>query len=219
MQVEQIYRHEEMNMTTTETTTLKSRSPKAKPYEPKYEKSRKQKPVSFSLLDAVQVRLLNFIAKFEYGVYFKNILAQLNDAEQQRIVEGDLNTIPSSLIKQNILNSKGKISDYFTAVDATREFDHNDLAKHLTDDALLKELANRNLAPIAEPTPIFDTSNNFSVRGAQRLTSMNIGASSLGSSQMPVVNEEGFVEVRNEDGTVRFIEAEHYADFVAQQFV
>lgn len=204
-------------MTVKDATNQKPRNPKAKPYEPKYEKSRKQKPVSFSLLDAVQVRLLEFIAKFEYGVYFKNILAQLDDAEQQRIIEGDLNTIPSTLIKQNIINSKGKVSDYFTAVDATREFDHNDLAKHLTDDALLKELANRNLAPITEPTPIYDTS--YSVRGAQRLTSMTKGASSLGGMQMPVVNEEGFVEVRNEDGTVRFIEAEHYADFVSQHYV
>lgn len=217
MQVEQIYRHEETDMTVKDATNQKPRNPKAKTYEPKYEKSRKQKPVSFSLLDAVQVRLLEFIAKFEYGVYFKNILAQLNDAEQQRIIEGDLNTIPSTLIKQNIINSKGKVSDYFTAVDATREFDHNDLAKHLTDDALLKELANRNLAPITEPTPIYDTS--YSVRGAQRLTSMTKGASSLGGMQMPVVNEEGFVEVRNEDGTVRFIEAEHYADFVSQHYV
>lgn len=217
MQVEQIYRHEETDMTVKDATNQKPRNPKAKPYDPKYEKSRKQKPVSFSLLDAVQVRLLEFIAKFEYGVYFKNILAQLNDAEQQRIIEGDLNTIPSALIKQNIINSKGKVSDYFTAVDATREFDHNDLAKHLTDDALLKELANRNLAPITEPTPIYDTP--YSVRGAQRLTSMTKGASSLGGMQMPVVNEEGFVEVRNEDGTVRFIEAEHYADFVSQHYV
>lgn len=217
MQVEQIYRHEETDMTVKDATNQKPRTPKAKPYEPKYEKSRKQKPVSFSLLDAVQVRLLEFIAKFEYGVYFKNILAQLNDAEQQRIIEGDLNTIPSALIKQNIINLKGKVSDYFTAVDATREFDHNDLAKHLTDDALLKELANRNLAPITEPAPIYDTP--YSVRGAQRLTSMTKGASSLGGMQMPVVNEEGFVEVRNEDGTIRFIEAEHYADFVSQHYV
>lgn len=214
MQVEQIYRHEEMDMTVKDTTNQKPHNTKAKTYEPKYEKSRKQKPVSFSLQDAVQVRLLEFIAKFEYGVYFKNILAQLNDAEQQRIIEGDLDTIPSALIKQNIINTKGKVSDYFTAVDATREFDHNDLAKHLTDDALLKELANRNLAPITKPTPIYDTP--YSVRGAQRLTSMTNGASSLGGVQMPVVNEEGFVEIVNQDGTIRFIEAEHYADFISQ---
>lgn len=216
MQVEQIYRHEEIDMTVKDATNQKPRNTKAKTYEPKYEKSRKQKPVSFSLQDAVQVRLLEFIAKFEYGVYFKNILAQLNDAEQQRIIEGDLDTIPSALIKQNIINTKGKVSDYFTAVDATREFDHNDLAKHLTDDALLKELANRNLAPITEPTPIYDTP--YSVRGAQRLTSMTNGASSLGGVQMPVVNEEGFVEIVNQDGTIRFIEAEHYADFISQHY-
>ena len=214
MQVEQNYRHEEIDMTVKDATNHKPHNTKAKTYEPKYEKSRKQKPVSFSLQDAVQVRLLEFIAKFEYGVYFKNILAQLNDAEQQRIIEGDLDTIPSALIKQNIINTKGKVSDYFTAVDATREFDHNDLAKHLTDDALLKELANRNLAPITEPTAIYDTP--YSVRGAQRLTSMTNGASSLGGVQMPVVNEEGFVEIVNQDGTIRFIEAEHYADFISQ---
>lgn len=214
MQVEQNYRHEEIDMTVKDATNQKPHNTKAKTYEPKYEKSRKQKPVSFSLQDAVQVRLLEFIAKFEYGVYFKNILAQLNDAEQQRIIEGDLDTIPSALIKQNIINTKGKVSDYFTAVDATREFDHNDLAKHLTDDALLKELANRNLAPITEPTAIYDTP--YSVRGAQRLTSMTNGASSLGGVQMPVVNEEGFVEIVNQDGTIRFIEAEHYADFISQ---
>lgn len=216
MQVEQNYRHEEIDMTVKDATNQKPRNAKAKTYEPKYEKSRKQKPVSFSLQDAVQVRLLEFIAKFEYGVYFKNILAQLNDAEQQRIIEGDLNTIPSALIKQNIINTKGKVSDYFTVVDATREFDHNDLAKHITDDALLKELANRNLAPTTEPTHIYDTS--YSVRGAQHLSSMAHGASSLGGVQMPVVNEEGFVEIVNQDGTIRFIEAEHYADFISQHY-
>lgn len=203
-------------MTANNVTTEKPRTSKAKSYEPKYEKSRKQKPVSFSLIDAVQVRLLDFIAKFEYGVYFKNILAQLNTAEQQRIIEGDLNTIPSSMIKQNIINSKGKISDYFTAVDATREFDHNDLAKHLTDDALLKELANRNLAPITE-TPIVEPVDNFSVHGAKHLTSMNIGIAPLSDNQMPVVNEFGCVEVRNEDGSIQYIELEFYADFVASQ--
>lgn len=216
MQVEQIYRHEEIDMTANDVKTQKPHTPKAKSYEPKYEKSRKQKPVSFSLLDAVQVRLLEFIAKFEYGVYFKNILAQLNDAEQQRIVDGDLNTIPSALIKQNIVNSKGKVSDYFTAVDATREFDHNDLAKHLTDDALLKELANRNLALIPEVPPL-NTANDFSVHGAKHLTSMPIGIAPTSGNQMPIVNEFGCVEVRNEDGSVRYIEAEHYADFVASQ--
>lgn len=212
MQVEQIYRHEEILMKNTETKNLKPSTSKS--YDPKYEKSRKQKPVSFSLMDAVQVRLLEFIGKFEYGVYFKTLLAQLNDAEQQRIIDGDLHTIPDALIKQNIISSKGKVSDYFTIVDAAREFDHNDLAKHLSDDALLKELANRNLAPM-EPKAFESVSSDYSVRGATHLTSIH--TSPTGNINIPVVNEFGCIEVRDEDGTVRYIEPEHYAEHFASK--
>lgn len=195
--------NEKNNPASTKRTATKPKRA-SKSYDPKYEKSRKQKPVSFSVNDETQARLLDFIGKFEYGVYFKNILAQLNDIEQKSIIDGDMNTIPSSLIKQNIIKSKTKVSEYFTVVDAVREFDHNDLAKHLSDDALLKELANRNLAAM----PKFEGQqaiSNYSVKNAAHLT------------EMPIVNEFGCVEVANNDGTVTYVEAEHYEAFVAKR--
>jgi hypothetical protein len=173
-------------------------------YNPKYEKNRKQKPISFSLTDEVESRLIDLIAQFEFGTYLKGILAKLSTAEQKRIIGGDFLTIPLSLIKHNIAASGKNITHFFTIKDAVQHFDQDELASHLSDDALLKELANRNLV---REEPTYTATEPYSVSEVSKTNKIQFGMNG-----MPVVNEFGTIEIQQEDGTTIFLEPEKYLE-------
>lgn len=169
-------------------------------YLPKYEKNRKQKPMSFSLKDAVQVRLLELISKFEYSKYFRTFLEHLSTDEQNRVIGGDFLTIPLELFEHNLKSSGKNITNFFTINDVVRHFDQDELAHHLTDEVLLREVANRKLnSAIAEPL----------VMGIQQQNHHHPQIN-LGSSGIPVVNEFGLIEMKDEDGSTIFLEPEEY---------
>lgn len=178
-------------------------------YNPKYEENRKQKPMSFSLNNPTQARLLDFIEKFQYGKYFKSFLSKLSTDEQQRIISGDFLTIPLDLLQHNIAASGKNITHFFTINDAVKHFDQEEIARNLTDDALLKELANRNLVSDNKK----DTA--YSVSHAIQPVSQYFASSN--TMKMPVVNEFGTIEIQQEDGTTIFLEPEQYMERYANQ--
>lgn len=185
----------------------RSTEKKPKPtYNPEYEKKRKQKPMSFSYNDPVQVRLLDFIEKFEYGTYFKRVLEMLSTSEQERIIKGDFLTIPLEHLKHNITASGKNVSHFFSVNDAVKHFDHDEIASQLSDDALLKELANRNLVADKKETVPYPVSH--AIHPASQLF--------RSTNQTPVVNEFGTIEITQEDGTKIFLEPEQYLEQFAQ---
>jgi len=72
---------------------------------------RKLKPISFCLLDTEQVTMLEKIEKFQYGNFFKNIIASMTDEEVEQIANSNKKSdpiIPQKLLDLNI--TKGFLS-------------------------------------------------------------------------------------------------------------
>ena len=55
---------------------------------------RKLKPISFCLLDTEQVTMLEKIEKFQYGNFFKNIIASMTDEEVEQIANSNKKSDP-----------------------------------------------------------------------------------------------------------------------------
>lgn len=111
---------------------------------------RKLKPISFCLLDKEQVSMLEKTEKFQYGNYFKNIIACMTDEEVEQIGNSNKKSapiIPHKLLDLNI--TKGFIS---CRAIAKFLFKHNkveamlhELRNFISDEFILKLAEDRNL--------------------------------------------------------------------------
>nr|WP_317187955.1 hypothetical protein [Acinetobacter gerneri]WNL65064.1 hypothetical protein GPGIFMOB_00015 [Acinetobacter gerneri] len=111
---------------------------------------RKLKPISFCLLDTEQVTMLEKIEKFQYGNFFKNIIASMTDEEVEQIANSNKKSdpiIPQKLLDLNI--TKGFLSCRSIAKVL---FKHNkvesmldELRNFISDEFILKLAEDRNL--------------------------------------------------------------------------
>ena len=111
---------------------------------------RKLKPISFCLLDLQQVSMLEKIEKFQYGNFFKNIIACMTEEEVEQIGNSNKKSdpiIPHKLLELNI--TKGFISCRSIAKVL---FKHNkveamlhELRNFISDEFILKIAEDRNL--------------------------------------------------------------------------
>lgn len=150
---------------------------------------RKLKPISFCLLDTQQVSMLEKIEKFQYGNFFKNIIACMTDEEVEQI--GNSNKKSDPIIPQKLLDiniTKGFISCRSIA---KMLFKHNkveamlhELRNFISDEFILKLAEDRNLTLTTS-----DAEHNSKASSSMLLDDYMIADTSYMSSTTSVFNQ------------------------------